>query len=95
MVCDECIEQIKNNFIGKSCSDGAIVKDVLRHKPTTVFISKKDNTFKAYSPAFKLFIQSEKTLKNKNLKHAMWEQSYQSKFCPNCGKKLIEKENNE
>lgn len=87
MVCKECIEEIKNNFVGKSCSDGAIVTDVIRHKPTAVFISK-DNAIVGYTPAFKLFIQSERTLKNKNVKHNMWEQSYQSKFCPNCGKKL-------
>lgn len=87
MVCNECIDQIKNNFMGKNCSDGAIVTDVLRHKPTAVFISK-DNQIVGYTPAFKLFIRSEKILKNKIVKHDMWEQSYQSNFCPNCGKKL-------
>lgn len=88
MVCKECFEKVKQEFIGKNFTDGAKIYEVLRHSPTSVFISKKDNSFQEYTPDFKLFFKTLKVLKNKKEKHETRTSTFSSKFCPNCGKKL-------
>ena len=86
MICDECYEKVKKDFIGNGYKDGAVINNVLRHSPNAVYI--KNGQFLSYTPDFKLIMCTERKLKNGKIKVEDRVATFNSAFCPNCGKNI-------
>ena len=83
MICDECFEKMKDKIIGKETNDGGKVTHLAQIDFGTIWLNG------GYKPYYRLFYNSQRVLKNGNLKETKFHQNHIAKFCAECGKQLI------